>query len=133
MTIEQAIRNHWTTYQPLIDVVPASRVWVDENNGPDDLPFVVLTLESEMPRTFSSGDRSYSAVVRFHLYDDDFERGTALLETIRHRFDRADMPAGNRTILQARYTNKARQRAEDGVWRWLLDYTLLINEVTTNG
>ncbi len=133
MTIEQAIRNHWTTYQPLANVVPASRVWVDENNGPDDLPFVVLTLQSETPRTFSSGDRSYSAVVRFNVYDDDFERGEAMLEVLRQRFDGAEMPAGNRTILQARYTNKTRQRDEEGVWRWLLDYTLLINEVTTHG
>jgi len=133
MTIEQAIRNRWTTYQPLTDTVPSSRVWVDENDGPEDLPFVVLTLESETPRAFSSGDRSYSAVVRFNVYDDDFERGEALVEVIRHRFDRSEMPAGNRTILQTRYTNKTRQRDKDGVWRWLLDYTLLINEVTTNG
>lgn len=133
MTTEQAIRNHWVSYHPLTDVVPDSRVWVDEHDGSKDLPYLVLTLESETPATFSSGDRSYSAVVRMAIYDDDFERGEALLATARQRFDRAEMPAGNRTILQARFTNKARHRDDEGIWRWLLDYTLLINEVTTNG
>ncbi len=133
MTIEQAIRNHWITFQPLTDVVPASRIWVDEHDGNEGLPYVVLTLEKETPDTFSSGDRSFEAVVRFNAYDDDFERGESLVDKVRQRFERVAMPAGDRDILQVRYTSKSRHRTEDGVWRWQLDYTLLINEATNNG
>jgi hypothetical protein len=123
MNIEQAIREHWASFEPLTAVVPLSRFWTGVAPPGAELPFVVLDVVRIEPKLATTSARLIQhASLRFSVNASEHATANDIARQIERRFERVGL-----TLTEGRVLDMRRERIEqrvgaDGVWTVVLDY-----------
>jgi hypothetical protein len=139
MTAERALHEHWSSYRPLAEMVPANRVYTglppirDDAEMPLTFPYVSLTVrgESVVERT-SQGNIITAEMLRFSTFSRDYDEARKVAQAIGDYFNRKDFPWSRGRVLDIRPTNRLEEQdAEDGVWTVARDF--IVQTVDTTG
>jgi hypothetical protein len=123
MNLEQAIRAHWASFEPLTALAPVSRFWTGVAPPGAELPFVVLdVVRVEAKLTTTSGRLVQHAVVRFSVHAAEHAVAGEIARQIERRFERASLTLDEGRVLDMRREQMEQRVGADGVWTVALDY-----------
>ncbi len=133
MNLEQAIRQRWASYEPLLTRAPLARLWTGFAPPSAELPFVVLDVTRIEPRQATSSGRVIEHVsLRWSIVADELDLATQIAREIERRFERASFALDEGSVLDVRRERVEQRRGDDGVWTMTLDY-LAITEHLPQG
>jgi hypothetical protein len=144
MSVQQAMLERWTSYQPLLDLVPAERLYfglvpaTDDQQRPVRLPAVGLVLQGDLDYTETSSrsvlrQSAFSFQVMVQQASPGRPgSGLAEAETISRaileRFDRADFRYSRGTIQDMRPQGIRHEQPETGGFVLFSDWTVRSQE-----
>ena len=138
MSAERAIHEHWSGYRPLVDLVPAVRIYTGlppiraADESPLQFPYVSLTLqsESEIQRS-SSGTLFSTELVRFSVFSASYEEARRTESAICRYFNRRDFAWSDGRVLDMRPDNRLeKENEDDGVWVVARDFHVRITNIS---
>jgi hypothetical protein len=134
MSLVQAIHEQWSGYRPLAALVPPERLYTglppirDANNQSIKPPYVSIALiaDPEATRT-SSGTTLRTERMRFAIYATCYDDGRRIGQAICDLFNLRDFAFAGGQVLDMRPTDRSEEEnADDGVWRVVQDFSVLI-------
>jgi hypothetical protein len=134
MSAERAIHEHWSGYRPLLNLVPAERIYTGlppiraADGSTVLLPYVSLTVQGESQIERSSSGTTYSLEqVRFAVYSANYDEARRLEAAIVNHFNRRDFDWADGRVLDMQPGDRIeRENAEDGVWMAARDFNVRI-------
>jgi len=138
MSAERAIHEHWSSYRPLVDLVPPERIYTGlppiraADESPLQFPYVSLAVqgESQIERS-SSGTLFSTETVRFSVFSASYEEARRIESTICRYFNRRDFSWTGGRVLDMRPDNRIERESEDdGVWMVARDFHVRITDTS---
>ena len=123
MNLFQVIHQRWAAEPALSGLLPAARVHTGLSVDPTP-PYAVLGKRGQSPQTVHHDGSGVDAVeVRVEVFDEDLERGAAVVERLKAAFDRTAFDlSGSDKVLYMRRRNESQQQQDDGLWRLAVDF-----------
>jgi len=131
MNVEQAIHERWCGWRPLVDLVPAERLYSGAAQGAG-WPYVTLhRLDGAQIARTSSGTLVARVPLEFRVWDQQLARAQAVAAAIVARFNRAEFAYAAGRVLDCLPTGQSQSQAGDGTWRVGVGFIVRVEQLGT--
>lgn len=137
-TLEGAIHAWWASSSALVALLPVVRVFTGRNqdDDPDDEedtqvdgedfdPYCTINREGNSDDHRTNCGRYDSALMRFQLWHTNHAAGSAIAQAIIDCFDNQEYTKDGVHIERMRRSNDLAIQEDDGVWQFLIDFSVL--------
>jgi hypothetical protein len=127
MNLTQAVHQRWAATAPLVALLPAERVFTGSSVDPAP-PFAVIARESGQPLArFGDGSGIDAARLRIQVFDDCYDRATAIIQQVKLAFDRASFAlASGDKVLEIRRHADGEEQQPDARWQMTVEFECIV-------
>jgi hypothetical protein len=126
MGLLQQVHRRWATYEPLVQRIPASRLFSGRVPGGVELPYAAVGVEAAQQRRHTSGRDLRELTVCFDVWARQLDEAKDIEQQLRERFHDTQFALTVGRCLDMRWHQTQEDHLADGSWHLKTDYHAMI-------